>query len=102
MYGWTCNPEENIGFSCQCVGTDCDETEVDGLKYYVFGERISWLEAKADCEERGFILASVVTENDFNAARAFVSRYNKLNRRLLSFSNIITSVLVISLARIYG
>ena len=70
---WTCNPEGDDGFTCQCPESDCDTEEVDGLKYHVFGERVTWLEAKENCEDRGYILASFLTEDDFDAARAFVT-----------------------------
>ena len=56
------------------------------------------MEAKEKCEENGYILASILTENDFDAARVFVSRYLFKN----STQSHIVIFISLSLPRSYG
>ena len=65
-----------VDYRCECpegiTGTKCGETELDGFVYVVFGEMMSWQDARDDCSRRGYILASILTAETHQILKSFV------------------------------
>ena len=74
--GATCLPEVNGGFTCLCpvgiFGNTCEEAQLNGFSYSVFGERKSWSDARDDCLNRGLVLTSIVNKDAHNLLKRFV------------------------------
>ena len=77
----TCVPGEpdegsNVDYRCECPegisGTNCEVTQLDGFEYFVFGERMSWRDARDDCSRRGYVLASIPTPQSKQLLQTFV------------------------------
>ena len=53
-------------------GRNCEETEQNGFRYLVFDEPKPWKEARMDCEDRGFDLVSITTQDELDFLSSFL------------------------------
>ena len=65
-----------VDYRCECpdgiAGTNCGESKLGGFDYFVFGERMSWQDARDDCSTKGYVLASILTDQSHELLQSFI------------------------------